>query len=164
MATMDPTEDTTKARGTSDGSVERERTVRYGIGLRLDRPFAETVEAVRGALAEQGFGVLTEIDVRTTMKTKLGVDVPAQVILGACNPSLAHAALEVEPSLGLLLPCNVVVREDPVGGTIVEAIEPNVLVTFTGNPALEPIAAEVSRRLSSALAALADASATEETR
>ena len=96
------------------------------------------------------------------MKTKLGVDVPAQVILGACNPSLAHTALELEPSIGLLLPCNVVVRDDQEGGTIVEAIEPTVLVTFTQNPALEPIAGELSLRLRSALAAVADGSATEE--
>jgi uncharacterized protein (DUF302 family) len=144
-------------------SVERGRTVGYGIGLTLDRPFAETVDAVRLALAEQGFGVLTEIDVRATMKAKLGVDVPAQVILGACNPSLAHAALQAEPSIGLLLPCNVVVRDDPEG-TIVEAIDPSVLVTVAQNPALETIANEVSRRLGSALAALRDASPTKDAR
>ena len=133
---------------------ERERTVGYGSRFTLDRPFAETIEAVRAALAEEGFGVLTEIDVRATLKAKLGVDVPAQMILGACNPSLAHAALEAEPSIGLLLPCNVVVREDPKG-TIVEAIDPSALVRITQNPALEPIAIETSRRLGSALDAVA---------
>lgn len=144
-------------------SVDTGRTIGYGIGLTLDRPFAETVDAVRQALGEQGFGVLTEIDVRATMKAKLGVDVPAQVILGACNPTLAHAALEAEPSIGLLLPCNVVVRDDPEG-TIVEAIDPSMLVTMAQNPALGPIAKEVSLRLGSVLAVLAGTSATEETR
>ncbi len=143
------------------GSVERKGKVGYGTGLTVDRPFAETVDALRESLAEQGFGVLTEIDVRATMKTKLGIDVPPQVILGACNPSLAHAALEVEPSIGLLLPCNVVVRDDPEG-TIVEVIDPSILVTFTQNPALEPIANEASRRLGAALATLAGASAAED--
>jgi uncharacterized protein (DUF302 family) len=144
-------------------SVDTERTIGYGFGLTLDRPFAETVDAVREALAEQGFGVLTEIDVRATMKAKLGVDVPAQVILGACNPPLAHAALQAEPSIGLLLPCNVVVRDDPEG-TIVEAIDPGVLVTVAQNPALEAIASEVSRRLGSALTALKDSPPTENAR
>ena len=125
----------------------------YGTTLRLDRPFAEAVDAVRAALGEQGFGVLTEIDVRATMKAKLDVEVPSQVILGACNPPLAHRAMEIEPSIGLLLPCNVVVRET-ADGTVVEAIDPAVLAGFTGNEALEPIATEVGRKLSAAMSTL----------
>ena len=125
----------------------------FGTTLRLDRPFTEAVDAVRGALGEQGFGVLTEIDVSATMRTKLDVEVPSQVILGACNPPLAHRAMEIEPSIGLLLPCNVVVRET-VDGTVVEAIDPAALAGFTSNEALEPIAAEVGRKLSAAMSTL----------
>jgi len=125
----------------------------YGTTLRLDRPFDEAVDAVRAALGEQGFGVLTEIDVRATMKAKLDVDVPSQVILGACNPTLAHRALEIEPSIGLLLPCNVVVRET-ADGSVVEAINPAVLAEFTGNGTLEPIAHEVEGALAAAMGAL----------
>lgn len=125
----------------------------YGTTLRLDRPFDDAVDAVRAALGEQGFGVLTEIDVRATMKAKLDVDVPSQVILGACNPRLAHRAMEIEPSIGLLLPCNVVVRET-ADGSIVEAINPAVLAEFTGNETLEPIVHEVGRALAAAMGAL----------
>jgi uncharacterized protein (DUF302 family) len=138
----------------SEAAVAPGRTVPYGIGLRLDGDFEQVVEAVRLALADQGFGVLTEIDVRETMRAKLAVDVPAQVILGACNPPLAHAALSAEPSLGLLLPCNVVVRQDE-DTVIVEAIDPNVLVSFTGNAELGSVASEVSSRLGMVLDSLA---------
>ena len=125
----------------------------YGTTLVLQRPFDETVTAVRAALADEGFGVLTEIDVRATMKAKLDIDVPAQVILGACNPPLAHQALTVEPSIGLLLPCNVVVREGD-GGTIVEAIDPTMLVELSGNQKLEPVATEVAGKLTAVMDAL----------
>jgi uncharacterized protein (DUF302 family) len=138
----------------SEATVAPGRTVPYGIGLRLDRGFDRVVEEVRAALADRGFGVLTEIDVRATMRAKLGVDVPAHVILGACNPQLALAALAAEPSLGLLLPCNVVVRQDQ-DAVIVEAIDPNVLVSFTGNAELGSVASEVSSRLGSVLDSLA---------
>jgi uncharacterized protein (DUF302 family) len=130
--------------------------VAYGATLTLRRGFDDVVTDVRAALADQGFGVLTEIDVRATMKAKLGIDVPAQVILGACNPPLAHRAMDAEPSLGLLLPCNVVVRQTDEG-TIVQAIDPDVLVRYTDNPALEPIAREVGDKLLAALAAVAEA-------
>jgi uncharacterized protein (DUF302 family) len=122
-------------------------------GSRLTLPavgFDDAVAAVRAALAEQGFGVLTEIDVRATMKAKLDVEVPAQVILGACRPASAYAALQAEPSIGLLLPCNVVVREGD-GVTIVEAVDPDALVRWTGNRALEPVATDVGERLQGAL-------------
>ena len=125
----------------------------YGTTMLVRRPFEDTLVEVRAALAAEGFGVLTEIDVRATMKTKLDIDVPAQVILGACNPPLAHRAMEIEPSIGLLLPCNVVVRQAP-DGTIVEAIDPEVLVRFTGNDALEPVAAEVGRALAAVMSSL----------
>ena len=125
----------------------------YGTTVVVRRPFDETVAAVREALADQGFGVLTEIDVRATMKAKLDIDVPAQMILGACNPPLAHRALTVEPSIGLLLPCNVVVREGD-RGIIVEAIDPAMLVGLSGNQKLEPIATEVGEKLAAVIDAL----------
>jgi uncharacterized protein (DUF302 family) len=125
----------------------------YGTTMLVRRPFEDTLVEVRAALAAEGFGVLTEIDVRATMKTKLNIDVPAQVILGACNPPLAHRAMEIEPSIGLLLPCNVVVRQTP-DGTIVEAIDPTVLSRLSGNEALEPVAGEVGRALAAVMSSL----------
>src|SRR5450756_3067007 len=95
----------------------------YAISTTLDQGIDETLSAVRAALADQGFGVLTEIDLAATLKKKLDVDIPPQVILGACNPPFAHRALQAEPSIGLLLPCNVVVRSAGEGRTIVEAID-----------------------------------------
>ncbi|MFP3986675.1 DUF302 domain-containing protein [Streptomyces sp. E11-3] len=125
----------------------------YDRTVRLDRDFATTVTAVREALAAQGFGILTEIDVTATLKAKLGHDMEDYLILGACNPPLAHQALEVDRTIGLLLPCNVVVRADG-SGTVVQAMDPGTLVTLTELPALEPIAAEATRRLDAALATL----------
>jgi uncharacterized protein (DUF302 family) len=125
----------------------------YALGRTVPGSYAETVEAVRDALAEQGFGVLTEIDIQATLKAKLDVDVPAQVILGACRPPLAHEALQAEPSIGLLLPCNVTVREAD-GGTRVEAMDPTAMVTLTGNDALRGVADDARARLEKALAAL----------
>jgi uncharacterized protein (DUF302 family) len=116
--------------------------------------YDDAVLAVRDALAEQGFGVLTEIDVRATLKAKLDVDVPAQVILGACRPVLAHAALSAEPSIGTLLPCNVVVRTDADGRTQVEAVDPAVMVQVTDNEALREVADDARTRLVAALASL----------
>jgi uncharacterized protein (DUF302 family) len=107
--------------------------------------------AVEAALAAQGFGVLTEIDVAATLKKKLDKDVPAQVILGACNPYLADRALAAEPSIGLLLPCNVVLRDDGNEGAIISALDPAVMVNFTGNADLEPIAAQARAKLKAAL-------------
>lgn len=126
----------------------------YGITTAVPHPFSETVTAVREALATQGFGVLTEIDVAATLKLKLDVDVPQQVILGACNPPLAHRALEAEESIGLLLPCNVTVRDAGDGTSIVEALDPAVMVGLTGNDALEPIARDAADRLRASLEAL----------
>ena len=124
----------------------------YGTSVITDLTFDEAVDKVRAALAEQGFGVLTEIDVRATMKAKLGIDVEPQVILGACNPQLAHRALETDPGIGLLLPCNVVVRRDGER-TIVSALDPQVMVTLPERPDLQPVADEAGERLRAALAA-----------
>lgn len=106
----------------------------------------------RAALAEQGFGVLTEIDVKATLKEKLDIDVGPYVILGACNPPLAHRALQAEESIGLLLPCNVTVRDAGDGTSIVEALDPTAMVDVTGNDALRAVADEAAERLGAALA------------
>jgi uncharacterized protein (DUF302 family) len=123
----------------------------YALKTTVPQGFDSTLVATRDALAEQGFGVLTEIDIKTTLKSKLDVDVPPQVILGACRPPLAHAALEVEPSIGLLLPCNVVVRYVDDDTTAVEALNPEAMVDITGNPRLEAVADEATERLGAAL-------------
>jgi len=127
--------------------------VSYALSTTVQAPYDDTVEAVREALGELGFGVLTEIDIKATLKKKLDVDVPAQVILGACRPPLAHAALQSEPSIGLLLPCNVVVRETE-DGTVVEAVDPQTMVSMTDNERLQPVADEAKERLEKALASL----------
>ncbi|MDE3096953.1 MAG: DUF302 domain-containing protein [Chloroflexota bacterium] len=112
--------------------------------------YGETVARVRDALKEEGFGVLTEIDVQGTLKEKLGKDVRPYVILGACNPPLAARALELEPDIGLLLPCNVIVAERD-DGTHVGAVDPQSLVDVTQNPRLAEVADEAGRRLRRAL-------------
>jgi uncharacterized protein (DUF302 family) len=124
-----------------------------GTSVTLDVPFADAVSRVRAALQEQGFGVLTEIDVTATLRAKLGEQIEDYIILGACNPSAAHRALGIDRSIGLLLPCNVVIRAAEAG-TVVEALDPQVMVTLTGRPELKPVADEVARRLVSALAEL----------
>ena len=126
----------------------------YGTSVTLDLPFPDAVGRVRAALAGQGFGVLTEIDVTATLRARLGEQMEDYLILGACNPPAAHQALGIDRSIGLLLPCNVVVRATP-DGTLVEALDPQVMVTLTGRPELKTVANEVGRRLAGALAALA---------
>ena len=126
----------------------------YGTAITVDRPQSAVVEEVRAALRDQGFGVLTEIDVQATLREKLGEETEPYLILGACNPALAHRALSVDPSIGLLLPCNVVVRTAE-GRTVVEALDPNIMVEVTGDATLSLIAAEASVRLNAALAAVA---------
>src|SRR5215217_2253012 len=109
----------------------------YTLSATVDGPYAEVLEATRAALADQGFGILTEIDLAATMKVKLDVDLPPQVILGACRPPLAHAAIQVDPSIAAVLPCNVVVRSlDPMT-TVVEAFDPDAMLGLAGT-ALEP--------------------------
>lgn len=122
----------------------------YGLSATVERPFEVVVEEVKAALAEQGFGVLTEIDMKTTLKKKLDVDVDQQVILGACNPKFAHRALQIEPSVGLLLPCNVVVRSEGQS-TIVEMINPQTMVDVTDNPDMAEVADSVTGLLAAAL-------------
>ena len=107
----------------------------------------------RGALAEQGFGILTEIDLAATLRDKIGVDIPPYLILGACRPPLAHAAVTADPSIGLLLPCNVVVRADGER-TVVEAMDPATMVALSGNVALAAVADDARTRLLAALTAL----------
>ena len=125
----------------------------YGTSTTLDVPFAEAVTRVRAALKDQGFGVLTEIDVTATLQAKLGEQIEDYVILGACNPPFASRALGIDRSIGLLLPCNVVVRAT-ADGTIVEALDPQIMATLTGRPELKAVADEVGRRLAGALASL----------
>lgn len=125
----------------------------YDRTVRLEGRFDETVTAVREALAAQGFGVLTEIDVRATLKAKIDHEMEDYLILGACNPPLAHQALEADRSVGLLLPCNVVVRADG-GHVVVQAIDPGTMVALTGLDAMIPVAEEATRRLDAALTAL----------
>jgi uncharacterized protein (DUF302 family) len=129
-----------------------------GMSVRLDVPLDEALRRARTALADQGFGILTEIDVAATLRTNLGVEVAPQVILGACNAPLAREGLRIEPDLGLLLPCNVVVRVDQDGTTLVSALDPELLVSIPGRPELAPIAAEAKTRLQTALATIAAAS------
>ncbi|CAM3302264.1 MULTISPECIES: DUF302 domain-containing protein [Williamsia] len=126
------------------------------ISTVLHLPFDEAVARTRAALADQGFGILTEINVKDTLKTKIDVDMENYLILGACNPPLAHRALEINRQIGLLLPCNVVVRTDPTNSSnsIVEAMNPALMVEVSGEAELEPVAADASAKLSAAIAAL----------
>lgn len=126
----------------------------YAISTTVSGGFDETLARTRSALTEQGFGVLTEIDLAATLKVKLDADIPAQVILGVCNPPSAFEALRAEESIGLLLPCNVVVRSVGQDTTMVEAIDPATMHVITGNDALEPMAARVDCMLRAALASL----------
>jgi len=118
--------------------------------IELDVPYDDAIPRVKDALKEQGFGVLTEIDIRQTLKDKLDLDVEPQIILGACNPQLAHRALEIDPRIATLLPCNVVVRTEN-GRTVVEALNPRIIADVPGNPALAPIAEETGERIQAAL-------------
>lgn len=127
--------------------------MRYDRTVRVHSDFATTAAAVRDALAVQGFGVLTEIDVTATLKMKLGHDMEPYLILGACNPPLAKQALDVDRKVGLLLPCNVVVRGDGED-TVVQALDPNTMVEVAAEPGLRAVAEEATRRLDAALASL----------
>ena len=126
----------------------------YGIRKVLDRPYDEVLARVPAALQSEGFGVLTEIDVRETLKKKLGVDFRRYRILGACNPPLAHRALEAELEVGLMLPCNVVVYEEDAGRTAVVAVDPLQTMAAHGHPVLRELAATVKAKLEKALAQL----------
>ncbi|WP_433702853.1 DUF302 domain-containing protein [Prescottella equi] len=124
-----------------------------GISTRLNTEFDDAIAKTRAALQEQGFGVLTEIDMQATLRAKIGAEMERYVILGACNPQLAHRAVGVDRQIGLLLPCNVVVRSDG-DGVIVEAMNPALMVAVTEEPGLEEVAAEATTRLEAAIDAL----------
>jgi uncharacterized protein (DUF302 family) len=119
---------------------------RYTFGTRLQGPFDDIREAVIAALKTEGFGVLTEIDVAATLKAKLDVDRPPYRILGACNPPFAHRAIEMDPSIGALLPCNVVVRADG-DAVVVELMDPKAVLGMVGRPEIDEVATEVRTRL-----------------
>lgn len=128
---------------------------RYGISITVELPYDLAVERTKEALASEGFGVLSEIDVAATMKKKLGVDLRPYVILGACNPSLALQALTVEQDIGLLLPCNVIVyAAEAPGRSVVSAIDPVEALQLTGNAEVGPLADEVRAKLIRVLEAL----------
>lgn len=120
----------------------------------VDAAFDDVLERTRAALAEQGFGVLTEIDMKATIKAKLGHDIEDYVILGACNPPLAYQALSANRQVGLLLPCNVVVRASDSGDVLVEAMNPLLLEEVTAAPGLRPVAEQAAQRLATALDSL----------
>lgn len=126
----------------------------YTISTTLHQPYDDAVQAVRAALGDQGFGILTEIDLKSTLKTKLDVDIAPQVILGACRPALAHEALAAEPSIAAVLPCNVVVRAVDDTTTVVEAFDPDAMMGLADNEALHTVAADAKQRITAALASL----------
>ena len=127
---------------------------KYYFKTVLDMPYEQAVEKVREALEAEGFGVLTEIDVKATLKKKLDVDFKPYIILGACNPPLAYKTLQAEEQIGLMLPCNVVVQEAADGGSVVAALNPLVAMESVGNPDLEPTAREVTDKLRRVIEAL----------
>jgi uncharacterized protein (DUF302 family) len=131
------------------------------LSTTLHTSFADAVEQTRKALAEQGFGVLSEIDMKATLKAKLGADMEDYLILGACNPPLAHRAVNVDRQIGLLLPCNVVVRADPSAEqdtVIVDAINPQVMAQLTDQPGMQEVADDVTTKLEAAIQSLAQPS------
>jgi uncharacterized protein (DUF302 family) len=126
---------------------------RYSFGKTVDGSLEQTLERVTQALAKEGFGVLSDIDVAATLKKKLGLDMPPYRILGACNPQFAHRALEAEPEIGTLLPCNVVLRQKG-GKTVVDIMDPLAVMQLVGKPEVEEIATQVRGRLDRVLGAL----------
>ena len=127
---------------------------KYGFGKTVVSSFDAAIEKVTQELQKEGFGVLTDIDVAATLKKKLNQDIPPYRILGACNPPLAHRALEAEPSIGLLLPCNVVVRQDDAGKVQVEFMDPNAVLDLVAKPEINRLASEVRQKLERVLQAL----------
>ena len=127
----------------------------YTLSATVARPYEQTLADVRGALADQGFGILTEIDLKATLKAKLDVDVAPHVILGACRPHLAHQALQIDPAIATVLPCNVAVRAVDDSTTVVEAFDPDAMTRLAGD-ALCDVAADARQRLTAALAALTE--------
>jgi uncharacterized protein (DUF302 family) len=130
----------------------------YALSTTLHTTFDDAVERIRKALADQGFGVLTEIDMKATLKAKLGEDMEDYLILGACNPPLAHRAVNADRQIGLLLPCNVVVRADAAnqGTVIVDAMDPQVMVQVSEEPELRGVANDAAKKLQAAIDSLSD--------
>ncbi len=127
---------------------------KYGFGKTVKLGFDTAVERVTQELQKEGFGVLTDIDVAATLKKKLNQEMPPYRILGACNPPLAHRALAAEPSIGLLLPCNVVVRQNETGAVLVEIMDPNAVLDLVDKPAIAELAREVRQKLERVLQAV----------
>ncbi|PWF39076.1 DUF302 domain-containing protein [Massilia glaciei] len=129
-------------------------TTKYGFGKTVACAFDEAVERVTAALQTEGFGILSDIDVAATLKKKLGADMPAYRILGACNPALAQRAIEAEPSIGLLLPCNVLVRQIAGGAVSVEFMDTDAVLRLVDKPAIAALAGEVRQKLERVMDAL----------
>lgn len=127
---------------------------KYGFGKTVETSFDAAIEKVTQELQKEGFGILTDIDVQATLKKKLNQDMPPYRILGACNPPLAHRALTAEPSIGLLLPCNVVVRQDAPGKVQVEFMDPNAVLDLVDKPDITQLAGEVRQKLERVMQAL----------
>jgi len=126
----------------------------FGFGKNVDMDFDAAIEKVTADLQTEGFGVLSDIDVAAKMKEKLGKDMPRYRILGACNPALAHQAISAVPDIGLLLPCNVLVREDDAGTVSVSFMDPQSVMSLVDDPGVEPLAGEVKARLQRVLEAV----------
>ena len=132
-----------------------EQATKYGLTRKVGLGYEQAVEKITETLKDQGFGILTQIDVKATLKAKIDKDFTKYIILGACNPNLAFQALSSETNIGLLLPCNVVVYEDPADSkTVVGILDPGTMVELTGKPEMEAIAKEARERLEKALTAL----------
>ena len=127
---------------------------KYGFGKEVPLSFAAAIDKVTAALQREGFGVLTDVDMAATLKKKLNQDIPPYRILGVCNPPLAHRALQAEPSIGLLLPCNVVVRQNESGQVLVEFMDPIAVLDLVDQPAIAGLAREVRQKLDRVVQAL----------
>lgn len=127
---------------------------RYGFGKTVQLPFDEAIERVTAALAQEGFGILSDIDVAAALKKKLNKEIPPYRILGACNPPLADRAIAAEPSIGLLLPCNVLVRQDATGAVHVEFMDTDAVLALVDQPSIAALAGEVKQRLQRVMKAM----------